>query len=224
MLHSAPLAAQPDAPWQAALSVRDWDAAARLLDEALAADPARADLWYRLAVVRALQGNTPGCVDAFETAADLDPTLPGLDGRLQRAQARAAWEEAHALDPPGYFDDLVLRRAGGAQAAAHGWWASVQRVRWMGAGQADVPLEADWARARGEGERAFPLALASLQDDPLDPLAWERALHAALLAGETPTADRLLRAWVALDGPAERVDVFRRALARRTSGPENPHE
>jgi tetratricopeptide (TPR) repeat protein len=94
-----------------------WDEAIRVYQAAIAQQPARPDLWVRIADIEAVRGNIAGCVTALQRAAQAAPGDAAISFRLSQAYSTAgqpgpalnAIEGALAIQPNGV--DFLRARA-----------------------------------------------------------------------------------------------------------------
>ena len=93
----------------AAVMDGDWVAAAAAYGAAVREDPAPVEPWYRLGVAHALAGDAASAAVAFRQVRERAPEFPEIDARIAAADARAARDEAEAIDPPGVLDDPAMR-------------------------------------------------------------------------------------------------------------------
>ncbi len=164
----APVAVAVDAPRVSDAALRaeaaeQWSDAVRLHSEQLAAEPARADLWVRIADIEVKRGNTNGAVAALKSATQADPSDSALFARLSQAlsianepvQALQAVEEALDLAPANM--DYLRARAELANWIGRPGIAADSYRRMLDLRPGDAPLLLLLARARtwsGDLDRA----------------------------------------------------------------------
>lgn len=181
-----------------AFAAKAWDKAAAAWTAAADADPNDWETRYKLGVARALLGDLPGAVQAWEAALALNPKLRVAQDRIHQAQAKLAAQSEGGADDPRLTASPEERLALAQEY--------LQAQRWvMALRAADAALEArpdDGAahHARGlalmglarydEAEAALESALGARPGDGAVMLALGQC---ALQRGDTPRARWMLR-------------------------------
>lgn len=174
--------------------------AARLYDDAAAADPGSTEIWLAAARARAALGEWEAAVERARRAAELAPASPRVVDVLGRAlasagradEAEAAYAELATLAPdsgvPHAGRGTLAAERGDAEAAERHFTAAVEVE----------PERAEWWAALGEARlargRVAPAAVALDRAAQLDPERRDddpRIMLMALEAGDRETARRV---------------------------------
>ncbi len=179
----AALGAQPPVPEaaMAAESAARWDEAVAAYRSVLDREPARADLWVRIADIEAKRGDMTACIRALAQAVAHQPNAPALYARLSQAYATGGWgvpalraiETALALQP----DNPTYLRARATLATWTGEYRSAEEsYRTLAAlDPRDVELSLLHARVSawaGDTDEAVREYRRYLTAEPNDAAAW----------------------------------------------------
>ncbi len=181
-----------------AFAAKSWDKAAAAWTAAADADPDDWETRYKLGVARALCGDLPGAVQAWEAALALNPSLRVAQERIQQAQAKLAAQSEGGADDPRLTASPAERLALAQEYLQAQRWSMALRA-------ADAALDATpddgaahHARALAlmglarydEAEAALEIALGARPGDGAVMLALGQC---ALQRGDTPRARWMLR-------------------------------
>ena len=182
-LAPATLVAQPPVP-EAALAAEStarWDDAVAAYRTILEREPARADLWVRIADIEARRGDLNACIGALRQAVTHQPSAPALYARLSQAYATGGWgvqalraiETALALKPA----DPTFLRARATLATWTGEYRTAEETyRTLSTLEpGDVELALLHARVSawaGDTDEAVREYLRYLAGKPTDAAAW----------------------------------------------------
>ena len=193
----------------AAVAAGDWVAAAAAYGAVVREDPAPVEPWYRLGVAHALAGDAASAAVAFRQVRERAPEFPEIDASIAAADARAARDEAEAIDPPGVLDDPAMRAQAREAALEDERWMSALRLELVGAlGEAPG---ADQLAFTAEGDLLAAAIAAEqfLAADPGDTDRYLRVARAWWLAADAERASYYLGVYETLGGdPAEAADLY----------------
>lgn len=168
-------------------------------------DPARAGAWYRLGTAHAIAGDAAAATSAFRRARELDPSIAGIDARIEAASARAAWDAERGIDRPGYFADPAIRESARADAFDTGRWLLGVRAELDPAAVTDPLIDAERAALEGDTDAWVASSLDAVAAHPDDLARYLGAARALLVAGDLESAAWYVSLFVDLGG--SRVDA-----------------
>lgn len=188
-------------------------------------DANRAGAWYRLGTAHAIGGDAAAATSAFRRARELDPSIAGIDARIDAAAARAAWDAERGVDRPGYFADPAIREAARYDAFDDGRWLLGVRAELDPAAVTDPLVDAERAAIEGDTASWVDASLDAVAARPDDLPRYLGAARALLVAGEVEAAAWYVAIFVDLGGSRadagpvrSEIDRARAALATQGDG------